>query len=399
MPASWNAIKSLVANPAIIAAGPRLDLFLLGYMRKFRLREVGGHVIVHSHLPPLNSKAYGRFVNEHLVRRNEGPSHAQIAVTGACPQHCAFCYNRDRTGKPLALAEILATIDQLADLGVFWLGLTGGEPLLRRDLAQIVEHAAARCSVKLFTTGCGLTPELARDLRSAGLFSVSVSLDHWDEDVHDRGRGYPGAFRAALGAIATFKEAGLDTGVSAVLSKEMVSKGETPRFIGFLEGLGVHEIWLSETKPAVQPFWDEALLITDAEREELIALQDRHNRTSDVTLNYLGHFESAGHFGCTAGRKMVYVDAFGEVSPCVFMPTTFGNVRERPLDEILSRMRSAFRLSSTCFISKHFEMLRARSGGRLPLPAEQSLELMRQATFTPMSRFFAIHERRFGGPS
>jgi len=399
MPTMRNAIKALLANPAILTAGPALDLFLCRYMRKFRLREVGGHVIVHSHLPPLGSKAFGRFVNEHLVRRNDGPSHAQIAVTSACPQRCSFCYNRDRTGTPLSRAEILWTIDQLADAGVFWLGLTGGEPLLSRDLVEIVAHAATRCSVKLFTTGWGLTPRRARDLKSAGLFSVSVSLDHWDEETHDRGRNYQGAFRAALAAIATFREAGLDTGVSTVLSKEMVARGETARLLEFLETLGVHEIWLSETKPSVQPFWDEALLITDEERRRLIALQDRYNRSGHATLNYLGHFESAEHFGCTAGRKMVYVDAFGEISPCVFAPMTFGNLRQRPLAAILTEMRSAFRLGSACFISRHYEMLRDRSAGGLPVPPDRSAEMMQQVRFTPMSRFFELHARRFGQPT
>ncbi len=398
MRTGWKAVRSLIANPAILKAGPALDLFLCRYMRKFRLREVGGHVIIHSHLPPLNSPAFGRFVAEHLVRRNDRPSHAQIAVTSACPQHCDFCYNRDRTGTALTTPEILRTIGDLADAGVFWLGLTGGEPLLAPDLSEIVECAAARCSVKLFTTGCALTPALARDLKRAGLFSVSVSLDHWDERVHDRGRNYPGAFQAALRAIALFREAGLDTGVSAVLSKEMVARGETARFLGFLEGLGVHEIWLSETKPAVPHFWDESLLITDDERNELIALQDRHNRAGGVTLNYLGHFESAAHFGCTAGRKMVYVDAFGEVSPCVFVPMTFGNVRTQRLAAILAEMRAAFPLSSTCFIHAHHGMLREHAA-RLPVAPDASAEIMRQVRCTPMSRFFGLHERRFGAAS
>jgi MoaA/NifB/PqqE/SkfB family radical SAM enzyme len=399
MPALRNAIKALLANPTVLRAGPALDLFLCGYLRKFRLREVGGHVIVHSHLPPLESAAFGRFVTEHLTRRNDGPAHAQIAVTNACPQRCAFCYNRDRTGRPLAREEILRTIDALADAGVFWLGLTGGEPLLSRHLVEIVEHAAQRCSVKLFTTGCTLTPARARELKRAGLFSVSVSLDHWDEDTHDRGRGYPGAFRAALAAVATFREAELDTGVSAVLSKEMVARGETTRLLEFFEGLGVHEIWLSEAKPSAQPFWDEALLVTDDERRGLIELQDRYNRAGGATLNYLGHFEAPEHFGCTAGRKMVYVDAFGEVSPCVFAPMTFGNIRDRPLGAILADMRSAFRLGSTCFICGHFGMVRERSGGGLPLAPDRSAEMMRRVRFTPRSRFFELHARRFGEPT
>ena len=396
MPTAWNAAKSLISNPALLKAGPALDLFLCRYMRKFRLREVGGHLILHSHLPPLNSRAFGRFVKEHLACRSDRPSHAQIAVTATCPQHCAFCYNRDRQGTALTTPEILRTMDALADAGVFWLGLTGGEPLLQPDLRQLVAHAAARCSVKLFTTGCGLTPALARDLRKAGLFSVSVSLDHWDERTHDRGRNYPGAFQEALRAVAIFKAAGLDTGVSAVVSKEMVGRGETERFLAFLEGLGVHEIWLSETKPAVPPFWDESLLVTDAERRELIALQDRYNRRGGPTLNYLGHFESADHFGCTAGCKMVYVDAFGEVSPCVFVPMTFGNVRTRALGAILAEMRRAFRPRATCLISSCYERLREPSTLGLPISAERSAAIMAGVRRPPPSRFFELHEHRFG---
>lgn len=395
MSASWKALRAMLAHPAILKAGPALDLFLCRYMRKFRLREVGGHLILHSHLPPLDSAAFGRFVNEHLTRRAAGPSHAQIAVTSACPQHCDFCYNRGRTGTPLNRDEILAAIDTLADAGVFWLGLTGGEPLLAPSLCEIVAHASRRCSVKLFTTGCRLTPALAADLKRAGLFSVSVSLDHWDEATHDRGRRYPGAFRDALQAITTFKDAGLDTGVSAVLSKEMLERGEVARFLGFLEELGVHEIWLSETKPAVPHFFDESLLITDAERRELIELQDRHNRLPGATLNYLGHFESAEHFGCTAGRKMVYVDAFGEVSPCVFVPMTFGNVRARPLGDILAEMRGLFPLGSSCFIDEHYAALRPHAAA-LPVGAERSAEIMRQVRCTPRGRFFGLHEARFG---
>ncbi len=396
MSPTWKALKSLATHPAALKAGPALDLFLLRYLRRFRLREVGGHLILHSHLPPLNSPAFGRFVNEHLARRSHGPSHAQVAVTNSCPQQCAFCYNRDRAGRVLTTGEILSTIDTLADLGVFWLGLTGGEPLLNADLLQIVARAARRCSVKLFTTGCELTPRLAADLRRSGLFSVSVSLDHWDEAVHDRGRGYPGAWRAALRAIEIFRSAGLDTGVSAVLSREMVAGGQTERFLAFIAGLGVHEIWLSETKPSVEAFWDERLLIDDDQRRSLIALQDRYNRGPGPTLNYLGHFEGAEAFGCTAGRKMVYVDAFGEVSPCVFAPMSFGNLRDRLLATIVAEMGRAFRPGSSCFISNNYELLR-QAGGTLPLNPEQSARMAAKARILPPSRFFAIYDARWGG--
>ncbi len=408
-----RVLRSLAGHPRALQAGPGLDLFLLRYLRKFRIREVGGCLILHSHLPPLDSPAYGRFIDEHLTRANAGPSHAQIAITNACPQRCAFCYNRERTGTPLRTPDILEAIDTLVDMGVFWLGLTGGEPLLNRQIVEIVAHATARrCAVKLFTTGCTLTPGLATELKRAGLFSVCVSLDHWVEEIHDAGRNYDGAFKAALEAIRIFKAVGLHTGASAVLTKEMIASGQYRVFLAFLETLGVHEAWLSEVKPSAPASWSERTVPGEEHREVLRALQDRYNHdgaTSRMTVNYLGHFESGDHFGCSAGRKMVYIDAFGEVSPCVFTPITFGNIRERPLPEIWREMTAAFRPSSTCFILENWRRIRSLAGegngaagvgavqGSGRLSVEQTRTLMGDVAFGSMPRFYQLYYRRHGG--
>jgi MoaA/NifB/PqqE/SkfB family radical SAM enzyme len=387
--------RAVVSRPGLLRVGPAVGMFLLRYMRKFKIRNVGGNLIIHSHLPPLNSRAYGRFVDEHLLGRIDGPSHAQVAVTSACPQRCAFCYNRDRAGRPMDTATILGVIRDLREAGVFWLGLTGGEPLLQKDLVRIVESAAEGCAVKLFTTGMGITPEKARELRQAGLFSVSVSLDSWIEDIHDAGRGFPGAFREALRAIEVFLATpGLDVGVSAVLSREMIRGEGVGRLLEFLAGLGVHEAWTSEIKPASAPFWHEDRLITEADRLALVRLQDRANRDGGgMTVNYLGHFEGREHFGCNAGRKMIYVDAFGEVSPCVFAPMTFGNVRERPLKDIIPEMIGAFRSSDSCFLRGHFLLLEKYAGQGLPLDRATSARVVAEARFGPPGEFFRRFER------
>ena len=223
------------ANPQMLKVSPSILWFLSGYMGKFRIREVGDHLILHSHLPPLNSPAYSRFVKEHLLARTSGPSHAQIGITNACPQRCEYCYNRNRQGQVMDTDTILKTARELKDMGVVWLGLTGGEPLLNRDIVRIVESVSGDCAVKLFTTGCTLTSEMAHQLKQAGLFSVSVSLDHWLEKEHDRGRRYEGAFREALKAIDIFQSAGgIQVGVSAVLSREMIEHDRVEEYLSFL---------------------------------------------------------------------------------------------------------------------------------------------------------------------
>jgi MoaA/NifB/PqqE/SkfB family radical SAM enzyme len=383
---------SLVRNPEILRVRPAVNLFLAGYMGKFAPRRVGGHVVVHSHLPPLNSRAYGRYVHDHLLGKGLKPSHAQIGLTDACPQKCAYCYNKGRTGERLNKAAILRSIAELRDLGVFWLGLTGGEPLLNKDIVEITAAASRDCAVKLFTTGCGLTPDLAADLRKAGLFSASVSLDHWTAEVHDAVRSYPGAFETALRAIDVFKAAGIHTGVSAVLSADLVRRGQVESYLDFLEGLGLHEAWLSEMKPSIH---DDAVagLLTAEERAGLVRLQDKRNRRGGITVNCLAHFESPANFGCNAGTRMIYVDAFGEVSPCVFAPMSFGNVRRRPLADIWREMSTSFAPGSECFVIRNHRLLRSRAGAGIPLPPETSRELMSGVAFGSPGRFVGLLDR------
>lgn len=383
--------RAVVQNPQVLRAGPALNLFLLGYIRKFRPVCVGQNVILHSHLPPLNGPAYRRFVNEHLLARIEGPSHAQVGLTNACPQRCAYCYNKGRAGAVMDTPTIIRVIADLKSAGVFWLGLTGGEPLLNRDIVRIVESAARGCAVKLFTTGSTLTPELAAALRDAGLFSVSVSLDHWREAEHDRARGTAGAFRDALRALEIFKSVGgLHVGVSAVLTRDMIRGGGVEELLTFLNGLDIHEAWLSEIKPSVRALWNRDLVITEEERRALVALQDRSNRNGRLTVNYLGHFEGREHFGCNAGCKMVYVDAFGEVGPCVFIPMAFGNVRERAVREILADMRRRFPGSDSCFINRNYGRLAIAGEGHVPLDREAAETALDGIEFGPLSRFFKI---------
>jgi len=387
-----DVLKTQLKYPQLLKAKPPLLLFLLKYMGKFKIKRVGGNLILHSHLPPINSPAYGRFVKEHLIGKIDGPSHAQIGLTNACPQRCTYCYNRDRKGTAMAKNDILQAVQDLKSMGVFWMGWTGGEPLLNKDIVEITEYAADGCAVKLFTTGCTLTPQLAVRLKKAGLFSVSVSLDHWKEEIHDRQRGYPGAFRTALNAIEIFRNTdGLHVGVSAVLSKDMIKKGQTEEYLDFLQSLGIHEAWLSEAKPSVADFCHGDLVITEEERLSLVDLQDRFNRKGEMTVNYLAHFEGREHFGCNAGHKMVYIDAFGDVSPCVFTPMNFGNITESSLIELINDMRQLFPSENTCFINKNYKLLQKYSRGRNVLPRNDSILMMQEVAFSPLAKFFELY--------
>ena len=384
--------RAILSTPGIIRARPSVNLFLCGYLRKFTPVDVHGKIFIHSHLPPLNSNAYRRFVREHLLGGSRGPSHAQIGVTNICPQNCSYCYNKGRAGKPLDTATILDTVRQLQDMGVFWIGLTGGEPLMNVDLPRIIRAIGERSASKLFTTGATLTPGRVKALGDAGLDSVSVSLDHWTEGEHDRVRGARGAYRAALQAIDLFLGDGrIHVGVSAVLSPAMLAPGAVMHYLEFLSSLGIHEAWLSEKKPIPGAAAD--WVISDVDRELLIWVQDTWNARGGMTVNYLGHFEGAEHFGCSAGNKMVYIDPFGEVSPCVFIPMTFGNVREVPVRRIFADMRKHFPTRDRCFINTNASVLVPHASGNGPIPRRESVSIVDSLAHGPKPRFFRLLER------
>ena len=385
--------KSILCTPQLLKVNPSILWFLSSYMNKFRVREVDNNLILHSHLPPLNSPAYTRFVKAHLLEKTTGPSHAQIGITNACLQNCTCCYNKNRQGNVMDKATIIKTARDLKEMGVVWLGLTGGEPLLNKDIVEITDSLSGDCAIKLFTTGCTLTRGLASDLKNAGIFSVSVSLDHWTEEKHDAGRRYEGAFKEALRAIDIFKGLNMDVGVSAVLSREMIRNDQTEDFLRFLIDLGVNEAWLSEVKPTVEAFWKDDLVITEADRLKLVKLQDRYNKAGEITVNYLGHFEGRECFGCNAGNKMVYIDAFGDVSPCVFTPIRFGNVRQEPIQDIFAGMKKLFPSEDGCFINKNFRLIEKYSTGQVILDRATTLKMMEEVRFGRLARFSQLYYR------
>jgi len=379
----------------MILAKPSIDWFFYQYLRKFTVLDVGGKLVLHSHLPPINSRAYSRFLKHHLLTKSIRPSHIQIGVTNACPQECEYCYNKNRRGRLMDLDTINRTIKESKELGVFWVGLTGGEPLLNKHLAEIVEKIGDECAVKLFTTGSTLTKQRAVDLKNAGLFSVSVSLDHREEAEHDRIRRYKGAYRNVMEALEIFKNlGGIHVSVSAVLSRENLKKEWVERYLEFLEGLGIHEAWLSEAKPSSAEFWRRASVITTEERQMLVSVQDRYNKKGGMTVNYLGHFEDARHFGCTAGHKMIYVDPFGEVSPCVFIPMTFGNVNDVSIGDIYSGLLKQFPTEEECFINKNYPIIQKHYKGKYPISKEDSIKIMDEVSYGSCARFFQLKYRQ-----
>ncbi|WP_128377156.1 pyrroloquinoline quinone biosynthesis protein PqqE [Streptomyces cavernae] len=144
-------------------------------------------------------------------------------LTHACPLHCPYCSNPlelVRRSRELSAEEWEDVLRQAGELGVVHTHLSGGEPLLRPDLAAIVGAAeSAGIYTQLVTSGVGLSEPRMSELASAGLRSVQLSVQHADSAASDRiagSRSYAAKERAA----AVVRDAGLPLGLNVVLHRD-----------------------------------------------------------------------------------------------------------------------------------------------------------------------------------
>src|SRR5580658_3547955 len=145
------------------------------------------------------------------VDRKHRPIYAVWEITLACDLACRHCGSRAGRDRPdeLTTAEALDLVDQMADLGVKEVTLIGGEAYLRGDWLDIVRRIRKHGMTCTTTSGGrGLTAELIKEAKAAGLQGASISIDG-DEETHDRLRGVVGSYRSAIHAMRTFNELGM----------------------------------------------------------------------------------------------------------------------------------------------------------------------------------------------
>jgi len=148
-------------------------------------------------------------------------------ITRSCTLHCKHCRASAESGpyeNELSLDEIKQVLSSIAARYKPIIILTGGEPLMRPDLFDIIAEVV-RLGLKPVLATCGalLTPEMARRLVSAGIERISVSIDGPDAASHDDFRGVPGAFDAAMAALDAARQAGLEFQINTTITRENVA--------------------------------------------------------------------------------------------------------------------------------------------------------------------------------
>jgi MoaA/NifB/PqqE/SkfB family radical SAM enzyme len=286
-----------------------------------------------------------------MTKGKFSPLSVYFSLTNRCKNRCIYCSNyRTKPGKDLPKEKIIEYIRQVQDAGAVTIGFTGGEPLMRDDLEEIIASVNDRSYTILFTSGYSLTPERVQSLKKSGLTIASVSIDSHYEDEQTSRRGSKKAYGEALRAINLFSEAGIYTTASAVMSPSMKSWNEIEGFADFLHKNGADELRILREIPAGKACGSGG----EFDHKKIEALRASYNRDPEkITIMSLPGFEMPGYCGCGAGIFHLYIDAKGNVCPCDFVQTPFGSLEEQNFSEIYSKMNKTFR-------SNAGECLRAR---------------------------------------
>jgi AdoMet-dependent heme synthase len=165
------------------------------------------------------------------------PLAAGIEISDHCNETCAHCYQVQGRKGEMSTDEIFRLIDELAQIGVLLLTLSGGEATLRKDFLEIVAHARKRgFAIRLFTNGLTMTRELARSLAELAVQNVEISLYSTQAEVHDFVTGVPRSFERTVAGVRNLVELGVSVTVKTPVMS--VNEGEFEEYRRFADALG-----------------------------------------------------------------------------------------------------------------------------------------------------------------
>ncbi|WP_410670541.1 pyrroloquinoline quinone biosynthesis protein PqqE [Amycolatopsis sp. cmx-4-68] len=272
-------------------------------------------------------------------------------LTHRCPLHCPYCSNplelttRDAE---MSTAEWLSVLSQARELGVLQVHMSGGEPLARTDLPDLVAHASELgCYVNLVTSGLGLTAARLDDLVARGLAHVQLSAQGATRERADLLAGAK-AFDRKLAAASLVKESGLPLSLNVVLHRR--NHDQLAGIIDLAERMGADRLELANTQ-----YYGWALRNRDAlmpTRAQLAAAEpivraavSRLRGTMEiiyVVADYYEPYPKPCMYGWGARQLTVAPD--GTVLPCpaasAISTLTLANVRNTPLADIWYRSES-----------------------------------------------------------
>ncbi len=286
----------------------------------------------------------------------DAPFLVALNLTKRCNLSCAHCYLdaeilKNGSTDELSTNELKRTIDDIAAVGPeCMIVLTGGEPLLRKDLEELAAHASGLgLMVVIGSNGISLTRKRIQSLKSAGVAGIGLSVDSLDPQKHDDFRGRKGAWLKTMSAIDACRDEGLAfqihfsvTDHTADEIDDMIAfardAGALVLNVFFLVCTGRGEKYTDISLENYDKVLERVVLAAHEEKQLMVRAKCApHFKRLAMKLDpewpiTMAHGYEAG--GCIAGTRYARVTPEGEVTPCPYMETSGGSVREKSFADI-----------------------------------------------------------------
>ena len=315
-----------------------LELSYIGRLRiSIHLTLEPSAIPVNKYLGPIENFEFSRQDISRAVKEGRLLS-MEMEFSLRCNFRCPYCYvpHENYYKDELTLAEIRKTILQAKALGAVKIIVLGGEPSIYPHTLEVMRFIYSQgLQTEMFTNGTGITAELAAQLHALGT-RVVLKMNSFDKALQNRLSGHPGAFRIIQTAFQLLKEAGYPSrdhflAVSSIICRQNID--ELPRMWQWLREQGIAPYFeiITPQANAKQNAWLEV---------DPLTLQDFFTRICEIDRKRFGQVWEAqpplvGN-KCMRHQFSCLVTSKGDVTPCVGVTLPMGNIRKKPLKEILA---------------------------------------------------------------
>lgn len=334
--------------------------YLIGLRRKFigdfkpkKMVMVDGKYYRFLYGPGWKSEFFNKFMLSQLndfkpVRQDTYRfNNVIMAITKKCSLQCDHCFEWESLNKKenLSTGELIEIVHKLQKQGVSEIQFSGGEPMLKVDRIIDILNSADKKSTSFWidTSGFRFTEKNARRLKVAGLTGVFVSIDHFDPALHNRFRGFKGAFSWAETAVKNALEKDFVVSLSVCITRDFASRENLVTYMDMARKMGVAFVQFLEPK-AVGHFSGKDVLLLPEHIEIVEEIYTEFNFSSKYRsypiITYHGYYQRRQ--GCfSGGYKGFYIDTDGDINPCPFCHKKSGNLLKGDLEATLSSLKNS----------------------------------------------------------
>lgn len=266
-------------------------------------------------------------------------------ITNKCNYACRYCIFRSRPDKipgELTTKEACRVMDELKETGFTHIKFTGGEPLLRPDMSEIIRYAnQKRFKVDLSTNASLISYAAARELSRWWIKMLHVGLDGHCDKINAQVR-LPGTFARTVAGIRACIRAGVYVRVGCVIFSG--NQYHLPEMAQFCSELGVQELIFSMMEPAGRMAGDRSMLAgrpLNSLIDKIESIRREFEGRLEISSN-IEESEESGHAACAAGERFLYIDNEGRVAPCTWIAqaapdfVSAATLKEASLSELLA---------------------------------------------------------------